>query len=378
MHDTCNVVFSGVGAFLVLLPLPLHWRARNSGTLLLITWLFLGNLLGFVDDIVWWDNVNNPAPVWCDIVSKILVGLPVGISASSLCITRRLVMIASSTKVTITQRQKKIAFVVDMLLGIGLPFIVMALHYIVQAHRFDIMEGYGCQPVTWPGVPGVLAVQIWAPLLSVIASVYGVIALKFFISRRLQFQNVLRSSRSGLDNRHYIRLMALSSVDLLIGLPLTTFVLVDFSRHPRPYVSWEWLHLGWSRVDHYAASAFLTTSRQTADAILPRWFSPLLAINFFLFFGVSNDAINEYSRWIQWVTDRLSFKSRQSNDVLPIIAPNLGSTVVHPSGVEAREPSFTAAASSESPYPESKWEEDCAQKGIRGVTVSVSVESQTV
>lgn len=105
--------------------------------------------------------------------SKLFIGVPVGISATSLCITRRLVMIASSTAVTITQRQKRIALAVDLFLAIGMPVLVMALHYIVQAHRFDIIEGYGCQPVTWPGVPALFAVTWWSPLLTIIAAGYG-------------------------------------------------------------------------------------------------------------------------------------------------------------------------------------------------------------
>ncbi|WWD22028.1 hypothetical protein CI109_106516 [Kwoniella shandongensis] len=375
MHDTGNVIFSGIGVVLVLLPLPLHWRARNSGTLLLITWLLIGNLVTFIDGIVWWDNYNNPAPVWCDIVSKIFVGLPVGISASSLCITRRLAMIASSTAVTISQRRMRIALAIDLFLGIALPLIIMALHYVVQAHRFDILEGYGCSPVTWPGVPGVFAVQIWAPLLSVIASVYGVIAIKFFLSRRLQFESVLRSSRNGLDSRHYLRLVAIASVDILVGLPLTTFTLVDYITRSKPYVSWHWLHLGWSRVDHYAASAYLSSPSQTVVIVLPRWFPPLLALHFFIFFGVSVDAITEYIRWFGWAKSRLPFGLSKPADRLPFAAPKLGSTVAQPSSVTWREPSITANADPDPSYNETSGP-DHVRSG--GVIVSVSVERQVV
>lgn len=82
-------------------------------------------------------------------------------------------MIASSTAVTINQRQKHIALAIDLLLGIGMPMLVMALHYIVQPHRVDIIEGYGCQPVTWPGIPALFAVTWWSPLLTIIAAGYG-------------------------------------------------------------------------------------------------------------------------------------------------------------------------------------------------------------
>lgn len=68
MHDLSLVIFSGIGILLVLLPLPLHWRARNAGTLLLIAWLFIANFIFFVDGIVWWNSYDlPPSPIWCDI-----------------------------------------------------------------------------------------------------------------------------------------------------------------------------------------------------------------------------------------------------------------------------------------------------------------------
>lgn len=68
MHDLSLVIFSGIGILLVLLPLPLHWRARNAGTLLLIAWLFISNFIFFVDGIVWWNSYDlPPSPIWCDI-----------------------------------------------------------------------------------------------------------------------------------------------------------------------------------------------------------------------------------------------------------------------------------------------------------------------
>ncbi|ODO03101.1 hypothetical protein I350_05946 [Cryptococcus amylolentus CBS 6273] len=335
MHDLSLIVFSGLGIILILLPLPLHWRARNAGTLILISWLFIANLIFFVDGILWWDNYDLPSSrVWCDIVGKLFIGFPVGISATSLCITRRLVMIASSTSVTITQRQKRIALAIDLFLGIGAPLLVMALHYIVQSHRFDIVEGYGCQPVTWAGIPALFAVTWWSPLLTLIAAGYGVIALRFFLRRRLQFQTVLRSS-SGLDSRHYLRLMALASVDIIIGLPTTLFTLVVNIQQRRPYPSWDWVHLDWSRVELYPASIILTSATETTAVTIPRWHAPLLSFVFFLFFGVSPDAMGEYARWVRWAAKKLPGPWRRET-TLPLIAPKLGSAIA-PIGVDWKE-----------------------------------------
>jgi len=93
-------VMTAIGMLLVLLPLPWHWQARNSGTLLYIFWAFVGNLNYFVNSIIWRGNMGNPAPVWCDISSKIAIGLGVAYPACSLCINRRLFNIATSRHVS--------------------------------------------------------------------------------------------------------------------------------------------------------------------------------------------------------------------------------------------------------------------------------------
>jgi hypothetical protein len=56
-----------LAAVLVLIPLPWHWRARNIGTLAIIGWLFIVNMIYGINAIIWAGNVDNPAPVWCDI-----------------------------------------------------------------------------------------------------------------------------------------------------------------------------------------------------------------------------------------------------------------------------------------------------------------------
>lgn len=66
-------VVCGLSTCLVLLPLPWHWKARNTGTLLYIGWTVLGNLVFLVNTIVWHGQIRyDPAPVWCDICEFIV------------------------------------------------------------------------------------------------------------------------------------------------------------------------------------------------------------------------------------------------------------------------------------------------------------------
>ncbi len=67
MHDAALIFFSGIALVSLILPLPSHLRANNSSTVLNIAWLFVGNLINFVNSIAWRDSTANRAPVWCDI-----------------------------------------------------------------------------------------------------------------------------------------------------------------------------------------------------------------------------------------------------------------------------------------------------------------------
>ncbi|KAG6839154.1 pheromone B alpha 3 receptor, partial [Blastosporella zonata] len=60
-------IFSFIGFILVLIPLPWHLQAWNSGTCLFMIWTAIGCLNAFINSIVWHNNAIDWAPVWCDI-----------------------------------------------------------------------------------------------------------------------------------------------------------------------------------------------------------------------------------------------------------------------------------------------------------------------
>ena len=98
-------IIAPLSMILVLLPLPWHWSAGNVGTVLYIAWSFLGSLVFFVNSIIWDGNLSNPAPVWCDISTKFIVGLNVSIPAVSLCINRRLYKIVTMKKIALSRSE---------------------------------------------------------------------------------------------------------------------------------------------------------------------------------------------------------------------------------------------------------------------------------
>ncbi|KAJ7661860.1 GPCR fungal pheromone mating factor, partial [Mycena rosella] len=63
-------IFAFLGFYLVLIPLPWHFQAWNSGTCWYILWASLSCLNQFVNSLVWAGNTLNSAPAWCEICAS--------------------------------------------------------------------------------------------------------------------------------------------------------------------------------------------------------------------------------------------------------------------------------------------------------------------
>ena len=118
-------IASFLGFVLVLIPLPWHLQAWNSGTCFFVLWTALACLNQFINSVMWANDALNRAPVWCDIcklsfssaflqssdrfewcaATRIMLGAAVGIPASSLCIMRRLHSIAKIQAVSPTHAE---------------------------------------------------------------------------------------------------------------------------------------------------------------------------------------------------------------------------------------------------------------------------------
>jgi pheromone a factor receptor len=138
-----------VGVFLamiaVLIPLPRLWRAHNIPCLAMLFWLFQHNLISFVNSLIWDGNVNNSAPVWCDIseslplprakylhtkatlhipgsANKLQAGAGIALPATTLCLASFLEVTSRGQPVNPRFRLR-----FDLAMCVGLPIIWMFL-----------------------------------------------------------------------------------------------------------------------------------------------------------------------------------------------------------------------------------------------------------
>nr|AVI69659.1 pheromone receptor [Cyclocybe aegerita] len=315
-----------IGAFLaatlVLVPLPWHWRARNVPTLSIIAWLFFSNVIYGVNVIIWAGNVKIVVPVWCDITTKLQIGATMALPACCLCLCMHLERIASVRQVGMSVKDKRRRMIFDGLMCWGIPIIYMALHYIVQGHRYDIVEDLGCRPSIYNSVQSILIVWLPPLILVTLTLVYSGLALFHFLQRRITFARHLQSSNSALTTSRYFRLMAMATVQMFWGALLISINMWFTCRAGlRPWISWEDVHYNFSRVGLFPQ--MLIPKEVLRWTYFSWWSIPASSVLFFMFFAFGQDAVKEYKACFDWVL-RVIFRHAASDSKTKYpISPNV-------------------------------------------------------
>ncbi|KAF5366670.1 hypothetical protein D9757_012753 [Collybiopsis confluens] len=292
-----------------IIPLPWHLQAWNSGTVAFMIWVGLLCLIEFINSLIWASDAINRLPIWCDISSQLIAAAGVGIPASTLCISRRLYRIVSTQTASITRDDKKRAIYEDLAIGVGLPVFVLLLHTIVQPHRFDIFEEYGCAIVTYNTLPAYFLYYMWPILIGMISFVYSSLILRTFYIRRIQF-NQLLSNNGAINPSRYLRLMLLALMDIMCTIPLGTYI-VYINVHGyslRPWISWEDTHFDYGQVDLIPSVIWRSSHASTVALQINRWTPIVCAFIFFALFGFAEEARKNYRRAFWFVVKPFGFR----------------------------------------------------------------------
>ncbi|KAJ3505024.1 hypothetical protein NLJ89_g7633 [Agrocybe chaxingu] len=305
-----------------------------------------------------------------------MVGISVAIPAASLCINRRLYMIATCQTVTITHAHvcpETRAVMVDLAIGLGIPALQMVLQFVVQGHRYDIFEDIGCYPTT-VNTPAAYPLSfVWPNVICLISVIYCILTLHAFMMRRAQFSQFV-SSNTSLSINRYFRLMCLATSEVFFTVPLSSYGLY-LNITSKPIYAWK----SWADI-HYACRVAVITLE------LGRWSLILCALVFFGFFGFADEARKNYRRAYWVVVKRFGFvpqsadqKASQfkglvhplknnANNTLPIFVPqksesaptrrdSFHSTISHASGHTSNYTStlYSPHTSSDKKADFSKW-----------------------
>ncbi|TBU29736.1 GPCR fungal pheromone mating factor [Dichomitus squalens] len=322
-----------LAALLVLVPTPWHWRAGNVATLAMIVWLFTVNVIYAVDSLIWTHTVARVAYVWCDISTKILVGANIALPATCMCVCIHLEQVASVRQALTTFAQKRRRQIIEGVLCYLVPCIWMGLHYIVQGHRFDIIEEFGCRPSIYVSIPAIFLMWVPSLIMSFVSLIFAAMALSHFMRRRVTFAKHLEGSNSGLNPSRYLRLMLLALFEMFasaaaVSATLAFSVIWDM----RPWTNWADVHWDFGRVDTYPTPFLPPFIYRFYYACW--WIAPVSAYVFCAFFAFGQEAMNEYKacgRWVWRVVLRQKPREKMGKGLKPFSLSSGGFVAMPPS-----------------------------------------------
>ncbi|KAG8977305.1 a-factor receptor, partial [Tulasnella sp. 427] len=244
-------ICASIGIVLVLLPAYWQFKTKNVGTIAYTTWTLVGNLNYLVNSIAWKGNIHDTQWIWCDFSTAIIVALNVAIPVSTLLITRNLASASAICQVK-TSKSRKTMYS-EITVSIGVPFLAVIAHIVVQGHRFNIFENIG--------------------------------------------KTVLTSASSGLQFNTYLRLIALAATEILFSLPFRSYMLfLKLEDELYPWVSWADTHYNFNRVEKRPYGWVTAYPGFLTQVNVSRYSLPLGSLLFFLYVGLAGESGMFYRR----------------------------------------------------------------------------------
>lgn len=309
-------IFAGVGIFCNIVPLVILSRVRNLaavtliGTNMLINiWTFINACIWPTDDFAsWWNGVGL-----CDIESTLRTPLYTLLALAVCVLTRDLARAVDVDNPclfeTPAKRRRRIVF--DVLCIFGLPLIQLPLHYVVQYNRYSIIAIYGCVDLLDNSWPRIVLLSMWPMLIGLLNCYYSrksfrttlsfiVTNAKFAVltifrlrKHRGRLSSTLSRTGSGLDARKFLKLFAMTSVVLIIYLPVICYFF--YTNIPNPFVAYSWNRIHnpvvWNYVIYFHTADY-------PDVQYWPWVPIGLAFILFFWYGLTYEAIECYRRFL--------------------------------------------------------------------------------
>ncbi|KLO14136.1 fungal pheromone STE3G-protein-coupled receptor [Schizopora paradoxa] len=296
-----------IGFVLSVVPLASHLGSHScrTGIWMYAFWVGSQNFTNFVDSIIWRNNVNIVAPVWCDIVTKLQLGTAVGVPGCTLVFCRHLYNITRIRAVLPVDEksERRRAIMIDLMITLGVPLASMALCTLTQPYRFELVEEIGCQSAEFSYITfGMIFV------LSFVATILAPFPIHFFIRHRAEVNENLATHPEVIPNRYH-RVMAIACLTLILDLPVCVLVVTTRllaggeSDLNNPYRSWSFVRDGsFSQIFQTTAKEWGSDKWLVFTVKWNEWSYVMHAIVFFIIFGTTLEARTRYWNVYSYVT----------------------------------------------------------------------------
>jgi pheromone A receptor len=130
-----------------------------------------------------------------------------------------------------------------------------------------------------------------------------------FYMRDRRFKQLM-SSTPNLSRNRYIRLMAISTTEILGTIPLGTLYIVrDAKEGVDHWRGWKYTHDNYSAVYQFPSSVWKNNSNSVFDLEMYRWSLVLCSFIFFALFGFADEARKNYRRVYVSIASRIGYST---------------------------------------------------------------------
>ncbi|KAI0270664.1 GPCR fungal pheromone mating factor [Gloeopeniophorella convolvens] len=292
-------VVSFLSLALLLIILPGQIKSNTVPAVSIIAWLFFSNLIHGVNSIIWSGNTDEHALVWCDIATVVLHGAMAALPGSFLCISRRLEMITSFREAG-KKHSKTYNRVFEVTMCLLLPVVYMALHTIVQDHRFSIVKDLGCQTAVYNSLPALILVWLPPLCISTISVVYCLVSA------------VINVSKSHYNERPYFPLAPEMTLSLFIrriifavsGMLYVAVVYVIILSTATSSGLSTWTSVSKARSGISTVEILSTPSQISVESELTWWFVPVWSLLLCVLSAFGEETQRGYRSMFKWLSQR--------------------------------------------------------------------------
>lgn len=284
--------FSFLAFMLNIPPLCYHVGNRNIPASSLIFWLCYNNLTSFINALIWsGDNfyLVTDAPGYCDLTVRISSGAPAGKICSLACLIMNLYLIIDAKHHKFLEAGSRRRTYINLAICWMTPVCVMGTSVIVQSSRYVIMRYRGCVAPFGYSYASLILVAIWPLIWSSVATVFAVLTIWTYLSKRRDIKNILKCTNSGLNFRRFARLLIFSLLIMFMMCPFAIYIFVtDVEAYGFSTFDFAETHNDmWSHI-YKIDPGNVSFSARIVDIVLS-------AIAFLLF-GLGIDALDMYRR----------------------------------------------------------------------------------
>ncbi|KAJ3502538.1 hypothetical protein NLJ89_g8842 [Agrocybe chaxingu] len=299
------VSFACAAILAVFLPVR---RIRSSvPNLAILLWLGGYNVVHGINAVVWNGNAHTHVPVWCDIVTKLMLGANIALPGAFLCISRQLELVSSSRTISLDKKVIRNRTILDLTICYAIPILYMSLHVVAQDHRFDLVKNFGCSASIHPSTLSFLIVSIPPLLICILSLVLSGISIHHAHRNSSSRFVIHLESRSTMTPSIFVRRLAIT---MIMSGALALIGVFSFFSVPvfQPWVSWASVHASMGKID-------VVKSSSDIKVVEMAWWSifGLSVLYIILVLGLGEETRDLF----KWVKDQATRKRELPEFTLP-------------------------------------------------------------